>query len=180
MGLPLDYAESKEILKEIRSLIPGYGSLGPAAMLPRVDRTAVDRYLTDGYQNELPARYRLDASTSRPDGTVQLELVQSLFHSGKLSTRSKGLLQVEGSGVLRINPLDAARFALVDGNRVRLSNARGELTTEVKVVGRVPQGSAWYPDHFSQAATQLFDCVIDPITRVPSVRTTSVSMMKVA
>jgi len=180
MGLPLEYAESKEILKEMRSVIPGYGSLGPAPVLPRIDRTAVDRYLADGYQNDLSARYRLDAPKSRPDGTVCLELVQSLFHSGKLSTRSKGLLQVERSGVLRINPLDAARFALVDGNRVRLSNARGEMTTEVKVLERVPQGSAWFPDHFSQAATHLFDCVIDPITRVPSIRTTSVSMMKVA
>jgi formate dehydrogenase alpha subunit len=180
LGSPLEYAGSKEILKEIRSLIPGYGSLGPAPVLPSVDRTAVDRYLTDGYQYDLTARYRVDAPTSLPDGTVQLELVQSLFHSGKLSTRSKGLLQVEDGGVLRINPLDAARFALVDGDRVRLSNARGELTTKVKVVGRVPHGLAWFPDHFSQTAMHLFNCVIDPITRVPSFRTTSVSMMKVA
>ena len=111
---------------------------------------------------------------------MQLELVQSLFHSGKLSTRAKGLLQVEGSGILRISPRDATRFGLVDGDRVRLSNARGEMTTMVKVMGRVPEGFAWFPDHFSQMATRLFDCTIDPVTRVPSIRTTSVSMMKVA
>ncbi len=180
MDSPLEYAESKEILKEIRSLIPGYASLGPAPVPPRVDCAAVDRYLAEGYQNDLTVRYRLDAPKPLPDGTVQLELVQSLFHSGKLSTRSKGLLQVEGSGVLRINPADAARFALADGDRVRLSNARGAMTTKVKVRGRVPQGVAWFPDHFSQAAMHLFDCVVDPITRVPSFRTTSVSMMKVA
>jgi formate dehydrogenase alpha subunit len=177
---PLEYTESKDILKEIRSLIPGYASLGPAPVPPKVDRAAIDRYLVDGYQKDLTARYTFNAPKSRPDGTVQLELVQSLFHSGKLSTRSKGLLQVEGRGVLRINPLDAARFALVDGNRVRLSNARGEMTTEVKIAERVPPGLAWFPDHFSQTAMHLFDCVLDPVTKVPSIRTTSVSMMKVA
>jgi formate dehydrogenase alpha subunit len=180
MGSPFEYAESKDILKEIRSLIPGYGSLGPAPVLPKVDRGVVDRYLTEGYRHDLAARYALDAPIARPDGTVQLELVQSLFHSGKLSTRAKGLLQVEGKAALRINPLDAARFALADGDRVRLSNARGEATTEIKVVGRVPEGLAWFPDHFSQHATHLFDCTIDPITRVPSFRTTTVSMVKVA
>ncbi len=180
MGSPFDYAESKDILKEIRSLIPGYGSLGPAPVLPKADRATIDRYLADGYRHDLAARYTLDTPVSRPDGTVQLELVQSLFHSGKLSTRAKGLIQVEGKGVLRISPGDAARFALMNGDRARLSNARGEMTTEIKVVGRVPEGLAWLPDHFSQTAIHLFDCTIDPVTRVPSFRTTAVSMMKVA
>jgi NADH-quinone oxidoreductase chain G len=180
LDAPLDCAESKDILKEIRSLIPGYGSLGLSPKLPKVDRSAIDRHLAKGYQEDLAARYVLDAPTGRPDGTVQLELVQSLFHSGKLSTRAKGLLEVEGRATLRINPLDAARFALADGDRVRLSNARGETTTHVKVVGRVPEGLAWFPDHFSQQAIHLFACVADPVTRVPSFRTTVVSMMKVA
>jgi formate dehydrogenase alpha subunit len=180
MDSPLEYAESKEILKEIRSLIPGYGSLGPAPLPPKVDRVVLDRYLVGDYQGDLAARYTLEPPAPMPDGTVRLELVQSLFHSGKLSTRSKGLMEVEGSGVLRISPSDAGRFALKDGDRVRLSNARGAMTTTVKVAGRVPPGSVWFPDHFSRAALQLFDCVIDPVTRTPSIRTTSVSMMKVA
>ncbi len=177
---PMEYAESKEILKEIRNLIPGYSSLGPAPLPPKVDRSAVDRYLAAGYQRDLATRYRPIPRTSRPDGTVRLELTQSLFHSGKLSTRSKGLLQVEGTGRLRISPLDAARFALSDGDRVRLSSTSGEMTTEVKIMERVPQGTAWFPYHFGQAAVQLFECAIDPITHVPSFRTATVSMMKVA
>jgi NADH-quinone oxidoreductase chain G len=180
LGSPMEYAESKEILKEIRSLIPGYGALGPAPVPPKVDRAVVDRYLADGYAQDLSARYRLSASRSRPDGTVRMELVQSLFHSGKLSTRSKGLLQVEGTGRLRINPLDAARFALLDGDRVRLSSTSGEMTTEVTIMERVPQGTAWFPDHFGQAAVRLFECRVDPVTHVPSFRTTTVSMMRIA
>jgi formate dehydrogenase alpha subunit len=110
---------------------------------------------------------------------VQLGLVQNLFHSGELSTRSKGLLQIEPSGYLQMNPVDAARFALGAGDRVRLSNKRGEFTTTVKVFDRVPEGLAWFPDHFAQEALPLFDCVIDPDTKVPSFRTATVSVTKV-
>ncbi len=180
LGSPMEYAESKEILKEIRSLLPGYGSLGPTPLPPKIDRATMERYLTDGYQRDLAARYQLVVPKSRPDGTLRLDLVQSLFHSGKFSTRSKGLLQVEDRGRLRINPVDAARFALVNGDRVRLSSTSGEMTTEVTLVERVPQGTAWFPDHFGQAAVRLFDCVIDPITHAPSLRTATVSMMRVA
>ena len=131
-----------------------------------------------GYRRDLATRYTLPTRTGRPDGTVQLGLTQSLFHSGKLSTHSKGLLQIEPSGFLQMNPLDAARFAIVTGDRVSLSNSGGKCTTTVKVLDRVPEGLAWLPDHFAQEALQLFDCAIDPETKVPSYRTTSVSVRK--
>jgi formate dehydrogenase alpha subunit len=81
---------------------------------------------------------------------------------------------------LRINPRDAARYGLQNGAWVRLSNAHGELTIPVKVLERVPQGQAWFPDHFGTEAMRLFHCAINPVTRTPSIRTTSVSVIKVA
>jgi len=178
LSAPLEYGEAKEILKEIRSVIPGYGSLGPSPISPAVNPAAVDRYVTEGYRHDIATRYALPARVVRQEGTVQLGLVQSLFHSGKLSTHSKGLLQIEPSGFLQMNPVDATRFALGTGDRVRLWNSRGEFTTTVKVFDRVPEGLAWLPDHFAQEALQLFDCVIDPDTKVPSYREASVSVMK--
>jgi predicted molibdopterin-dependent oxidoreductase YjgC len=178
MGAPLEYGDAKEILKEIRAVIPGYGSLGPTPIPPSVDPAAVDRYVNEGYCRDLTTRYTLPARDVRQEGMVQLGLVQSLFHSGKLSTYSKGLLQIEPSGFLLMNPVDAARFGLNTGDRVRLSNSRGEFTTTAKVLDRVPEGLAWFPDHFAQDALRLFDCVVDPDTKVPSFRTVSVSVMK--
>jgi formate dehydrogenase alpha subunit len=179
LGIPLDYAESKDLLKEIRSVIPGYGLLGPAPLPSKADQAAVTRYLTGGFRPDLVSRYTLGPRSDRAAGTLQLNLVQSLFHSGKLSIRSKGLVQLEAEGWLRMNPLDAAGLSLQDGDRVTLSNGRGTFTTAVKLVERVPQGSAWYPDHFAQEAAGLFDCTIDPDTQAPSFRTTTVSVTKV-
>lgn len=178
IGVPLEYGEAKEILKEIRAVIPGYGSLGPSPIPPSVDPAVVDRYVHEGYRRDLPTRYTLPARVAHQDGMVQLGLVQTLFHSGKLSTYSKGLLQIEPSGFLQMSPPDAARCGISTGDRVRLANDRGEFTTTVKVLDRVPEGLAWLSDHFAQDAMRLFDCVVDPDTKVPSCRTTMVSVMK--
>ena len=113
------------------------------------------------------------------DGTTwHMRLTQSLFHSGKLSTRAKGLLELEAQPMLRMNRSEAERLNIADGDRVRVSNRRGELVTTVKRVERVPAGTVWFPDHFAQRASLLFDCTVDPVTKVPAFRTTSVSIVK--
>jgi formate dehydrogenase alpha subunit len=180
LGSPLEYSESKDILKEIRSVIPSYGLLGPAPTPAKVDRSTIDRYAAGGFREDLSARYTLARPERVQEGeTWCLRLTQSLFHSGKLSTRSKGLVLIEAEGALRMNRADAARLTLKDGDRVRLSNGRGRLTTSVKLVERVPPGTVWFPDHFAQEATQLCDCTIDPVTKVPAFRTASISIEKV-
>ncbi len=175
----LEYGDAKELLAEIRSIIPGYGSLGLAPIPPKVDKTAIAHYLQGGYRQRLAPRYTLAPWTTRAEGKTDLLLTQSLFHSGKLSTRSKGLVRIEAEAMLQMNPADAARLKIADGDRVRLSNQRGDVTTTVKLKNRVPIGSVRLPDHFAQEATALFECAIDPETKVPSCRATTVSIAKV-
>ncbi|HET7909367.1 MAG TPA: molybdopterin-dependent oxidoreductase, partial [Nitrospira sp.] len=181
LGASFEYADSKDVLKEIRSIIPGYGLLGPAPIPPKVDPAAIERYVAGDFRQDLAARYTLAPRRPKADGEAwHLRLTQSLFHSGKLSTRAKGLLELEAQPVLRMNRTEAAALGIADGDRVRISNHRGELVTTVKLVERVPQGTAWLPDHFAQPASALFDCTVDPVTRVPVFRTTSVSIVRVA
>ncbi len=181
MGYPLEYGDAREILKEIRGLIPGYGLLGPAPTSPKADQAAVERYLSRGYADDLLDRYQVPgegqgARGKRKDEALTLLLGQSLFHSGKLSTHAKGLLQVESSGFLRMNPVDAARHDLSDGDRVRVFNSRGEFTTVVKILARIPEGTVFFPEHFDQDAKNLAEVEIDPVTKVPYFKTTQVNV----
>ena len=75
-----------------------------------------------------------------------------------------------------MNRGEAGRLGIADGDRVRVSNQRGELTTTVKLVERVPPGTAWFPDHFAQEVSALLDCAIDPVTKVPYFRCTQVEI----
>jgi formate dehydrogenase alpha subunit len=180
MGSPLEYGDAREILKEIRSVIPGYGLLGPTPTTPKVDQTILGRYLTEGFAADVATRYALAPAPSTGDDQFPLMFVQTLFHSGKLSTRSKGLLQLQQEGFLSINPVDATKLGLTEGSQVRISNAGGTVTTSVKIRERVPAGLLWFPEHFDREAKQLADWTIDPHTQIPYFKLAHVSLAKVS
>ena len=110
---------------------------------------------------------------------LTLVVGQSLFHSGKLSTRSKGLLQIQATGALGLNPADAGRLGIADGDCVRLSNGLGQMTTTVKLLDRVPEGLALFPEHFDEDARRLLSVSMDPQTQVPYFKTTQVKVEKI-
>ncbi|MBI3603868.1 MAG: molybdopterin-dependent oxidoreductase, partial [Nitrospirae bacterium] len=184
MGYPLEYGDAKEILKEIRSLIPDYERLGPAPTPMRPSTDAVDGYLRTGYATDAADRYALsgtehEARGAGSDGHLTLLIAQSLFHSGKLSTRSKGLLQVQAEGSLTLNPADAARLGLADRDRVRVANTLGAMTTTVTLAERVPKGLALFPEHFDQEARRLLTVSTDPVTQAPYYKSTQVKVEKI-
>jgi formate dehydrogenase alpha subunit len=183
MGYPLEYGDAKELLKEIRAVVPGYGPLGPSPQPPRPSASAVERYLGTGYAEDIAERYALpsagyEAQGSREDGKLTLTVAQSLFHSGKFSTHAKGLLQVQATGWLELHPSDAERLDVQDGARVRLSNGHGEAETAVRVLDRIPPGTAWFPEHFDQDVRRVLDLTVDPVTRVPYYKTARVTIEK--
>jgi NADH-quinone oxidoreductase chain G len=172
MQYPIEYGDAKEILKEIRSLIPGYGILGPGPTPPRPDEAVVEKYLREGYASDIKERYRLagkgpEVIREGMERELTLILAQSLFHSGKYSTRAKGLLQVQPGGALALNPADAVRRGLAEGDRVRVSNAMGEMQAPVRLLERVPEGLAVFPEHFDREARRLLGVATDPVTGVP-------------
>lgn len=54
LGTPWEYADAKDLLKEIRSIVPGYGPLGPTPVSAKVDQQALGRYLAGGFVGTLP------------------------------------------------------------------------------------------------------------------------------
>ncbi len=114
-----------------------------------------------------------------PEQMFTLVLSQSLFHSGKLSTRAKGLLEVEADGKLALNNLDAGKLHLAEGDRVRVTNERGEMTTPVTLRDRLPEGLVTFPEHFDEQALSLMPLTIDNRTGVPYYRSAHVKIERV-
>ena len=179
MGHPIEYGEVKEIFKEIRGVIPGYGLLGPAPTPSKVDEDTVAHYVARGFKEDIDRRYTLDPPSSAPEGSMTLRLVQSLYHSGKYSTRAKGLMEIQGEGLVQINSREARRLGIEEGKTVLLSNDCGQATVFVKLNDRVPDAVAWFPEHFDQSVRALFSLKVDPHTHVPVWKTTHVAMTKV-
>jgi predicted molibdopterin-dependent oxidoreductase YjgC len=183
MGYPIEYGDAQEIFKEIRGLIPDYGLLGVAPNPLHPDRAVVDRYLQQGYTDDVASRYSLtgkgqEARGERKEKRLALVVSQTLFHSGKLSTKAKGLMQVQASGHLAMNPEDAQRVGVADGDRVRVFNDCGEMIASVKLLGRLPEGVATFPEHFDEEARRLLSVSIDPQTGAPYYKSAQVKVEK--
>ena len=178
MDAPMEYGEAKEIFKEIRGLIPQYGLLGPTSIRHSVNPDVVDQYVKEGFKADLSSRYTVKKKAGS-EGTLTLVLGQSMYHSGKFSTRSIGLNEIQDSGMLSMNPEDAKRIGIEDGTSVRVSNDKGVATVSVKLVDRIPPGVAWFPEHFDAPLRSLFSIAIDDRNHVPCWKTTQVTVAPV-
>jgi len=178
MNHPMEYDQAKDIFKEIRSVIPGYGLLGPTSTPSPVKSSVVNQYVQQGFQGDLAQRYALRDATPQAEGVMTLMLGQSLFHSGKFSTRAKGLIQVQSKGLLHLNAKDAERISVKDGDTVLVSNEQGSATTQVKLVDRIPLGVAWFPEHFDQDILHLFTHEVEAASHVPTWKMTQVTLKR--
>ena len=179
MDDPMEYGEVKEIGKEIRNLLPGARTLGPAPLPEQPQSSAIARYMTADYQRDIAARYQLSGKAAETHEIV-LQVSQSLFHSGKFSRKAKGLLQVEATGKLYLHPEEAARRGLGDGDTVKVSNHLGECVAPVGLRERIPQGVAVFPEHFDEEIRQLLPYTVDPETQVPYFKVAHVCLEKIA
>ncbi|HEX9757731.1 MAG TPA: molybdopterin-dependent oxidoreductase [Nitrospiria bacterium] len=176
MGYPMEYLESDEIQKEIEGLVPQYYE-GHS----KKNRRSLSSYLSGAFHEGIMERYQLVPST--PPGSYPYHLVmgQILYHSGKLSTRDKGLMEIYPKNFLRINPADSERLQLGDGARVRMDSENGSVELVVEVDAMLPEGLLFYPEHFNDPPVKdLFACEVDALTGVPYFKSARVSLTKTA
>ncbi len=176
LGYPMDYEHPNAIQSEIMKLLPGYNNLG--------ERPAVvarpDRYLNGSYVSEVALRYRQDEG--RPaERPFTLVMGQVLYHHGKLSTRASGLTVLyPNNGALQMHPDDLARLQVGDKDAVRVQSGHGSLEMKAEANATLGLGTCFFPEHFNEPPVKdLMDCVIDPITGVPTFKLTRVSIEKI-
>jgi len=110
---------------------------------------------------ELPsARYPLLLSTGR---------ILYHWHGGTMTRRSDGLVARSPEIEVSINPEDAERYSVTDGERVRLVSRRGELEGRAVHTDRMRPGEVFVPfvKLGDQAANFLTNAVYDPASGIP-------------
>jgi formate dehydrogenase alpha subunit len=157
-------------------LLPGYYNLGQ----PRKVVPTPDAYLADGYAAAVTDRYKPQAPD--PQRPFTLIMGQILYHSGKMSTASPGLLKIApNTGRLRMNSADMERLGLQDGALVRLISDRGSLQLPVQPDHSVAPLSCFFPEHFNEPPVKdLLSVEVDTLTGVPAFKRTRVTIEKIS
>jgi len=79
-----------------------------------------------------------------------------------------------------INPEDAARFELHNGETAKVISRRGEVTTKFKVTDRVPPGIVWMSFHYEKTPTNaLTSAALDPVTKTGEYKVCAVKVEKI-
>jgi len=122
---------------------------------------------------ELPdAEYPLTLTTGR---------ILYQYHTATMSRRSRGLVSRTPDAFVEMNPADARRLGVAQGDRVEVASRRGKIEVVAQVTRRCGEGIVFIPFHFSEAAVnRLTNKAIDPVANIPEYKVCVVKIAKVA
>jgi formate dehydrogenase major subunit len=104
-----------------------------------------------------------------PDETYPLVLSTGRrlahYHTRTQTGRCEGLNDILGEETADISLADARKLGVVNGEMIKVSSRRGEVTVRAKVTREVPAGMVWMAFHFREAcANWLTNPAFDPFT----------------
>ena len=85
-----------------------------------------------------------------------------------MTRKSAVINQVSETGYVEVNPSDAERLNINDGDSIRIATRRGNVTTWAKVTEEIQKGWIFMPFHFAEGpANMLTSDALDPIAKIP-------------
>ena len=190
-----NFRSSEQIMREIARLTPSYGGVtydrlrGDGLHWPCPDKDHPgtpylhrDRFPRPSGRATFKA-LEYKPSAELPDRKYPLMLTtgRSLyhFHTATMSRRNPALNRVHPEERVQINPADAARLGIEDGDPVRVSSRRGSVTSRADVSHVVQPGLVFMTFHFVEAcANELTNKALDPIAKIPEFKVCAVDVVK--
>lgn len=189
LGYPMRYSHPREIMEEIASLTPIYGGISYARLekeglqwpCPSPDHPGTPYLHKDRFAR---GKGKFHAVEYRPPDELPDEEFPLLlttgrilyhFHSRTMTGRVVGLHELVPEAYVEMNPADAGRLGVRDGELVRVSSRRGSIVVKATVTERVPAGTVFIPFHFGeQAANALTNPALDPQSKIPELKVCAV------
>jgi len=106
--------------------------------------------------------------------------VLSHYHSGTMTRRSPALDWMDPGGYVEINPADAEKTDVVDGQDIVIKSRRGRVDAKVKVSDRVPPGTIFLAFHWRESPANMLtqDFKLDPVAKIPEFKVCAVRLEK--
>ncbi len=196
LGLDWDYAGPKDVFNEMRL---GMDSIAGITWERLEQETVtypcskegdpgqpilfVDRFPTQsGKARLVPAD--IIPPDEQPDAEYPHVLITGRqlehWHTGSMTRRSGVLDALEPDAWVGLNLRDVQQMGVHEGDKVKLTTRRGEVTVSVRVVDASPPGVAFMPFcYFEAAANLLTNAALDPDAKIAEVKYCAVKVSAV-
>ena len=183
LGEQMAYDNASQVLEEIRRLVPQYGGMSkerisrvggvlwpcPDELHPGTDILHTQRFSTaDGrarifdLKNTLPG----EVTSSEYPFLLSTGRIVLQYNGGSMTMRSQSLKEREPELYVQINPLDATKLLIAEGDRVAVITRRGEAEAHARITDGVMPGMAFMPFHY-HGTNLLTSDALDPVSRIP-------------
>jgi len=100
------------------------------------------------------------------------------WHGGEMTRRSSGLAAVYDTPLVEINPQDAQRLGITNGDSLRIRSRRGLLEANAAITERVSPGLLFGNFHFpgSHNVNNVTNDAVDPTAKIPEYKVCAVKI----
>jgi formate dehydrogenase alpha subunit len=188
-GKGFDYQEPEQIMAEISRLTPSYGGItyqrletgGLQWPCPTTEHQGTlflhkDTF-TRGKGKFMPLQYRPSAELPDVDYPLILTTERSPyhFHTSTMTRKVKGLEKLRSEELVEINPTDARKLGVADGQMVKVTSRRGQVEARARVTTVSPPGVVSMTFHFAESPTNvLTNPALDPVAKIPELKVAAV------
>ena len=191
LGYPMNYSSAEDIMKEINGLAPSYGGItyerieeeGLQWPCPSTEHPGTKYLHKDKFSRGLGLFSAIDYRPSEelPDEKYPFILTTGRvlyhFHTATMTRRSEGLVEKYPESLAEINPTDAEKLGIREGDIVIVTSRRGSLKVKATVVETPPEGTIFMNFHFSEAAVNLLtNPALDPVGKIPEYKVCAVKI----
>ena len=190
-----DFDTPEQIMREIATLVPGYAGITyerledgglqwpcPSADHPGTPILHTERFATaSGKGKFVPLQYKPPAELPDEEYPLILTTDRSLFHfhTSTMTRKVQGLEELDDRERLRINPADAARLDVADGEMVRAVSRRGQVDVTAHITDVCPPGVVSAGFHFTESRMNvLTNPALDPIAKIPETKVCAIRVEK--
>ncbi len=194
MGYPQKHMTASEIMDEVASLTPSFAGIsfarldaGESLQWPCRDKESKGTPIMHvgrpvrGKALLYKAVYKPSQELPDDDYPYVLTTGRILYHynAAAMTSRAPGLMDIAGEGFIEVNYKDAERLGIKNGERIKVSSRRGEITATARVGRKVSEGETWMPFHFPDSpVNRLTNAALDEFARIPEYKVCAVQLAK--
>jgi len=195
LGYKKKYSHPSEIMDEIAEVTPQYGGInydriekiGLQWPCPTKDHPGTKYLHKDKCARGKGLFMAVDHTESAEQSDADYPFILTTgrmlyhYHTRTMTGRVEGLNKISSESYIEINPSTANKLGLKDGDKVKVSSRRGEITTKVKLVDIINDNIVFMPFHYADGAVNyLTNTALDSIAKIPELKVCAVNIKKIS